>query len=96
MGIGYREGGKEFPFLFCTKTNIFGYFNPALPSMLDFYPMPSKESPILTRELLYTAITRAKKKVELWCPEILIDSTLNKEVMRHSGLADRLKRMCEK
>ena len=58
--------------------------------------MPSKESPILTRELLYTAITRAKKKVELWCPEILIDSTLNKEVMRHSGLADRLKRMCEK
>ena len=57
--------------------------------------MPQKDSPILTRELLYTAITRAKKKVELWCPEPLIGSTLNKEVIRHSGLADRLSRTAE-
>ena len=55
--------------------------------------MPPKETPILTRELLYTAITRARKKVELWCPAGLISSTLSKEVMRHSGLADRLKRI---
>ena len=52
--------------------------------------LPQKENPILTRELLYTAITRAKKSVELWCPESLIETTLNSEVVRHSGLADRL------
>lgn len=52
--------------------------------------LPQKENPILTRELLYTAITRAKKSVELWCPELLIETTLNSEVVRHSGLADRL------
>ncbi|MBQ9771377.1 MAG: exodeoxyribonuclease V subunit alpha [Lentisphaeria bacterium] len=51
---------------------------------------PQKKSPILTRELLYTAITRAKKRVELWCPESLIEPVLNTEVVRHSGLADRL------
>lgn len=53
--------------------------------------MPRKDSPILTRELLYTAITRAKKRVELWCPEHLIGTTLGKEVVRHSGLAERLR-----
>lgn len=42
-------GGKEFLFLFCTKTNIFGYFNPTLPSVLDFYPMQSKESQLLQK-----------------------------------------------
>lgn len=52
--------------------------------------MPPKEAPILTRELLYTAITRAKKRVELWCPESLIEQTVSREVIRHSGLADRL------
>lgn len=51
---------------------------------------PAKKSPILTRELLYTAITRAKKRVELWCPESLIEPVLNTEVIRHSGLAARL------
>ena len=58
--------------------------------------MPRKDSPVLTRELLYTAITRAKKRVELWCPEVLIGTSLNKEVQRHSGLAERLKRISGK
>lgn len=52
--------------------------------------LPPKETPILTRELLYTAITRAKKSVKLWCPEHLIKPVLEREVIRHSGLADRL------
>ena len=51
---------------------------------------PQKKSPILTRELLYTAITRAKKRVEFWCPEALIEPVLSTEVIRHSGLAERL------
>ena len=51
---------------------------------------PREKTPILTRELIYTAITRAKKRVELWCPEYLIEPILNAEVVRHSGLADRL------
>ena len=51
---------------------------------------PREKTPILTRELIYTAITRAKKRVELWCPESLIEPILSTEVVRHSGLADRL------
>ena len=56
---------------------------------------PGKESPLLTRELLYTAITRAKKRVELWCPESLIEFALNREVVRHSGLSERLGKKSE-
>lgn len=36
VGIRYGGGEEELPFLLCNKTNIFGYFNLALPSILDF------------------------------------------------------------
>ena len=43
------KGRKNSPSYFVTKSNIFGYFNPALPSMLDFYHMQSKESQLLQK-----------------------------------------------
>ena len=53
--------------------------------------MPDKDVPILTRELIYTAITRAEKSVMLCVrPEILLKS-LQTPTVRYSGLPDRLK-----
>ncbi len=51
-------------------------------------PFPSK---VLSRELLYTAITRAKKHFSLFLPEkSVLESTLNKKLIRTSGLADKI------
>jgi exodeoxyribonuclease V alpha subunit len=51
--------------------------------------MPEKESPILTRELLYTGITRAKEKVYMHSNKKLIEESVNKKVRRSSGLKKR-------
>ncbi|MGL4995894.1 MAG: ATP-binding domain-containing protein, partial [Deefgea sp.] len=45
---------------------------------------------LLSRELVYTAITRARNKVSLWGEESVIASASRKGVVRQSGLAMRL------
>ena len=45
---------------------------------------------LLTRELLYTAVTRAKQKVIVQAAEAVINGTLQRAVRRASGLGDRL------
>ncbi|MBM5570402.1 MULTISPECIES: exodeoxyribonuclease V subunit alpha [Deefgea] len=45
---------------------------------------------LLSRELVYTAITRARNKVSLWGEESVIASASRKGVVRQSGLAQRL------
>ena len=52
--------------------------------------LPDRENPILTRELLYTGITRARTSVELWAAEPILAATLGNRTLRHSGLAARL------
>jgi exodeoxyribonuclease V alpha subunit len=52
--------------------------------------LPESESPILSRELLYTAVTRARTAVELWWSETALAAALHRRVTRWSGLADRL------
>lgn len=52
--------------------------------------LPEKPSPVLSRELIYTAITRAKKNFHLWSnPEILL-AAVSQRVRRASGLGDLL------
>jgi exodeoxyribonuclease V alpha subunit len=51
---------------------------------------PDRPSPVLTRELLYTGITRAKKEVTLWAPESVLRRTLSRKTTRSSGLRDAL------
>jgi exodeoxyribonuclease V alpha subunit len=51
---------------------------------------PDRPSPLLTRELLYTAITRAKDEVEIWSPEMVLRTTISKKIYRSSGLSDAL------
>lgn len=52
--------------------------------------LPETESPILTKELLYTAITRAKKKVILWASGDIIRRAVKRHVSRVSGLQHRI------
>jgi len=52
--------------------------------------MPNKVSEILTRELFYTAITRAKEQFTVWGREGLIRKTISQQIKRSSGLRDRL------
>jgi exodeoxyribonuclease V alpha subunit len=48
--------------------------------------LPDKPSPILTRELLYTGITRARCGVELWFDEAVFRAACAQRVRRNSGL----------
>lgn len=51
---------------------------------------PPGDSRVLTRELLYTAVTRARKRVTLWCSKAALRAALGRRAQRHSGLAGRL------
>jgi len=53
--------------------------------------LPSVESPLLSRELIYTGITRAKKSVQLWGSERIFKQAVEKRLYRASGLMDRLR-----
>ena len=52
--------------------------------------LPEPTSPILTRELLYTAITRAQERVVLIGTEAAVRAAVQRPVARASGLRDRL------
>ena len=52
--------------------------------------LPTVDSPILTRELLYTAVTRAKEEVTVIGSEETIRRAVERPVARASGLRDRL------
>lgn len=52
--------------------------------------LPDGDSPILTRELLYTAITRAQQRVTVIGSEAAIRRAVGRPVLRASGLRERL------
>jgi exodeoxyribonuclease V alpha subunit len=52
--------------------------------------LPEPDSRILTRELLYTAVTRAQRQLVLVGPEETIRAAVERRVARASGLATRL------
>jgi len=52
--------------------------------------LPSHDSPILTKELIYTAITRARKRVDVWAPREIFSSAVSRQIARTSGLRDTL------
>jgi len=52
--------------------------------------LPDIESPVLTRELIYTSITRAKKSVEIWGNENVFCTSVSRYIERTSGLRDAL------
>ena len=52
--------------------------------------LPDRESPVLTRELLYTGITRARKSVQIWGTEKVFRCAVSRPTRRASGLCDSL------
>jgi exodeoxyribonuclease V alpha subunit len=50
--------------------------------------LPDRLSDVLTRELLYTAITRARKSVEIWGSSSVFSEALSRTTRRESGLKD--------
>jgi len=52
--------------------------------------LPATDSPVLTRELLYTAVTRGKPEVTVVGSEEMIRVAVSRPVARASGLRDRL------
>ncbi len=54
--------------------------------------LSDEENRILSRELMYTAVTRAKKSVKLVAERQVFDHALSRNIERYSGLADLLKK----
>lgn len=52
--------------------------------------LPKEDTPILTRELLYTGITRAKSVVSIWGMTSLIEKAVQRKTQRASGLQAKL------
>lgn len=52
--------------------------------------LPEGDLPLLTRELIYTAITRAKRSVEIWALEETLRHAIGRRILRTSGLRERL------
>lgn len=52
--------------------------------------LPPFDNQLLTREILYTGLTRARKSAQLWCPDEIFISTVNRRIVRRSGLRQAL------
>jgi exodeoxyribonuclease V alpha subunit len=54
------------------------------------FVLPDRDAPVLTRELIYTAITRAKEKIQIWGKEDIFLTAVTRKIQRSSGLRDAL------
>jgi exodeoxyribonuclease V alpha subunit len=51
--------------------------------------LPERMSDVLSRELLYTAVTRARLQVEIWGTEEVFRQAVKRRTKRSSGLGDK-------
>jgi exodeoxyribonuclease V alpha subunit len=52
--------------------------------------LPDQETPLLSRELVYTGITRARQQLTVWADEPVWRAGVERRIQRYSGLAARL------
>jgi exodeoxyribonuclease V alpha subunit len=52
--------------------------------------LPDADGPLLTRELIYTAVTRARRSVTLVASRELLARAVSRRIERYSGIAERL------
>jgi exodeoxyribonuclease V alpha subunit len=52
--------------------------------------LPDRDAPVLSRELIYTGLTRARSQVEIWWNEAVFAEAVTRRAERHSGLGDLL------
>jgi exodeoxyribonuclease V alpha subunit len=51
--------------------------------------IPAQESPVLTRELVYTGLTRARQRLTVWAPQLgVLWNGCSRRVLRSGGLGD--------
>lgn len=51
--------------------------------------LPAQESPVLTRELVYTGLTRARQRLTVWAPQLgVLYNACARRVFRSGGLGD--------
>jgi exodeoxyribonuclease V alpha subunit len=55
-----------------------------------FIVLPEKDTPLVTRELLYTAVTRARKEAIIVGTEAIVNAAVERQIVRHSGLGVHL------
>jgi exodeoxyribonuclease V alpha subunit len=53
--------------------------------------LPDRDSPLLTRELIYTAVTRARQTVEIWGRQDILMAAVQRRIHRASGLRNKLR-----
>ncbi|QDQ26632.1 exodeoxyribonuclease V subunit alpha [Chitinimonas arctica] len=53
--------------------------------------LPDEDVPVLSRSLIYTAVTRARREVAVWGSATTLAAALARDVQRASGLLDRLR-----
>jgi exodeoxyribonuclease V alpha subunit len=54
------------------------------------FVLPDRDTPVLTRELIYTALTRVKEKIQIWGKEDIFLTAVTRRTRRSSGLRDAL------
>jgi len=52
--------------------------------------LPDRDTPVATRELVYTGITRARSSVEVWAVEAVLRAAIARRTIRASGLREAL------
>ena len=52
--------------------------------------LPERDSPVVTRELIYTGLTRARQRVDLWSDKGVFERGVARRTERASGLRDAL------
>ena len=52
--------------------------------------LPDKDYPLMTRELIYTGLTRARQKVSVWGTEPVLTTAISRKIERSSGLREAL------
>jgi exodeoxyribonuclease V alpha subunit len=53
--------------------------------------LPPQPSQVLTRELIYTAVTRARTQLEIWSTLEIMEYAVSRKIERNSGLREVLK-----
>ena len=52
--------------------------------------LPCEMSPVMTRELVSTGLTRARSRVEVWGTRSVFETAVSRRLTRSSGLRDAL------
>jgi exodeoxyribonuclease V alpha subunit len=54
------------------------------------FVLPDRDYPLLSRELIYTALTRARSAVTVWGPKAVLAAGVRRRIQRTSGLREAL------